>query len=164
MIDNLDQVLQTINSRDDQLTALITTLRQLVAGLAADREPIGHAVSSIGDLTQVTAGFLDDARPSLKADIAALGDLSTQLDAGGPTIEKFLQTAPDKLNTIARAASYGSWFQFYLCSASGTIGVGDIVAAKTIPVFRSDSPRCGPDPAGTGGQAPPLLPVIGSAS
>jgi phospholipid/cholesterol/gamma-HCH transport system substrate-binding protein len=119
-----------------------------VAGLAADRQPIGQAISSIGDLTQVTAGFLDDARPSLKSDIAALGDLSTQLDAGGPTIEKYLRTAPDKLNTIARAASYGSWFQFYLCSASGTIGAGDIVPAQTIPVFHSDSPRCGPDPAG----------------
>ncbi len=159
VIDNLNQVLQTINSRDDQLTALITTLRRLVAGLAADREPIGRAISSIGDLTQVTAGFLDDGRPSLKAEIAPLGDLSTQLDAGGPTIEKFLRTAPGKLNTIARAASYGSWFQFYLCSASGTIGVWDIVPAQTIPVFHSDSPRCGPDPAGSGGQSPPLLPA-----
>jgi phospholipid/cholesterol/gamma-HCH transport system substrate-binding protein len=167
VIDNLDQVLQTINSRDDQLSSLIDTLRRLVAGLAADRQPIGQAISSIGDLTQVTAGFLDDARPSLKSDIAALGDLSTQLDAGGPTIEKFLQTAPGKLNTIARAASYGSWFQFYLCGASGTIGVGNIVPAQTIPVFHSDSPRCGPDPAGTGGQSPPLLPslpVVGGAS
>jgi phospholipid/cholesterol/gamma-HCH transport system substrate-binding protein len=167
VIDNLNQVLGTINARDDQLSALIGTLRQLVSGLAADREPIGQAIASIGDLTQTTAGFLDDARPSLQADIAALGDLSAQLDAGGPTIETFLHTAPDKLNTIARAASYGSWFQFYLCSAGGRIGVGDIVPAQDIPVFRSDSPRCGPDPAGTGGQSPPLppapsnLPVVG---
>ena len=159
VIDNLDVVLGTINSRDDQLSALIVTLRRLVSGLAADREPIGRAIASIGDLTQVTAGFLDDARPALKADIAALSDLSTQLDAGGPTIEKFLHTAPGKLNTIARAASYGSWLQFYLCSAGGRIGVGDLVPAQDIPVFRSSSPRCGPDPAGTGGQSPPLLPA-----
>ena len=159
VIDNLNQVLGTVNARDDQLSALIVTLRRLVSGLAADREPIGQAVASIGDLTQTTAGFLDDARPGLKADIAALGDLSTNLDAGGPTIENFLHTAPDKLNTIARAASYGSWFQFYLCSAGGRIGVGDVVPAQDIPVFRSDSPRCGPDPAATGGQRPPLLPA-----
>ena len=159
VIDNLNQVLGTVNARDDQLSALIVTLRQLVSGLAADREPIGQAIASIGDLTQTTAGFLDDARPGLKADIAALGDLSTQLDAGGPTIENFLHTAPDKLNTIARAASYGSWFQFYLCSAGGRIGVGDLVPAQDVPVFRSDSPRCGPEPAATGGQRPPLLPA-----
>lgn len=159
VVDNLNQVLDTVNARDDQLSALIGTLRQLVSGLAADREPIGHAIASIGDLTQTTAGFLDDARPGLKADIAALGDLSTQLDAGGPTIETFLHTAPDKLNTISRAASYGSWFQFYLCSAGGRIGVGDIVPAQDITAFRSSSPRCGPDPAGTDGQSPPLLPA-----
>jgi phospholipid/cholesterol/gamma-HCH transport system substrate-binding protein len=159
VIDNLNAVLGTINARDDQLSALVVTLQRLVSGLAADREPIGHAIAAIGDLTQTTAGFLEDARPSLKADIAALGDLSTQLDAGAPTIETFLHTAPDKLNALARAASYGSWFQFYLCSAGGRIGVGDLVPAQDIPVFRSSSPRCGPDPSGMDGQSPPLLPA-----
>lgn len=160
VVDNLNVVLQTINARDDQLSDLITSLRQLVSGLDADRQPIGQAISSIGDLTQVTAGFLSDARPDLRNDIAALGDLSNQLDAGGPTIAKFLQTAPGKLNTVARAASYGSWFQFYLCSVDGKIGIGGIIPATDIPAFRSDSPRCGPDPAGSGGQGPPLLPGL----
>jgi phospholipid/cholesterol/gamma-HCH transport system substrate-binding protein len=160
VVDNLDQVLQTINARDDELSDLVTSLRQLVSGLNADRQPIGQAISSIGDLTQVTAGLLSDARPDLRSDIAALGDLSNQLDAGGPTIEKYLQTAPGKLNTIARAASYGSWFQFYLCGVDGKIGVGSIVPATDIPAFRSDSPRCGPDPSGTAGQSPPLLPGL----
>jgi phospholipid/cholesterol/gamma-HCH transport system substrate-binding protein len=158
VVDNLNQVLQAVNSRDDELANLVTTLRQLVSGLAADRQPIGAAIASIGDLTQVTAGFLTDARPGLRSDIAALGDLSTQLDAGGPTIEKYLQTAPGKLNTIARAASYGSWFQFYLCGVSGKVGIGDLVPAQEIPAFHSDSPRCGPDPQGAVGQSPPLLP------
>ena len=160
VIDNLNVVLQTINARDDQLSDLITSLRQLVSGLNADRQPIGQAISSIGDLTQVTAGLLSDARPDLRSDIAALGDLSDQLDAGGPTIAKYLQTAPGKLDTIARAASYGSWFQFYLCSVDGKIGIGNIIPATDIPAFRSDSPRCGPDPSGTGGQSPPLLPGL----
>jgi phospholipid/cholesterol/gamma-HCH transport system substrate-binding protein len=160
VVDNLNLVLQTINARDDQLSDLVTSLRQLVSGLAADRQPIGQAISSIGDLTQVTAGFLSDARPDLRSDIGALGDLSNQLDAGGPTIEKYLRTAPGKLSTIARAASYGSWFQFYLCSVDGRIGVGNLVPATNIPAFRSDSPRCGPDPSGTEGQSPPLVPGL----
>lgn len=160
VVDNLTAVLQTVNARDDQLADLITTLRQLVSGLAADRQPIGQAISSIGDLTQVTAGFVDAARPDLRGDIGALGDLSNQLDAGGPTIAKYLQTAPDKLNTIARAASYGSWFQFYLCGVDGKVGVGNLVPATDIPAFRSDSPRCGPNPSGTQGQSPPLVPGL----
>lgn len=160
VVDNLNSVLGTINSRDDQLSDLIVTLRRLVSGLAQDREPIGHAIASVGELTQVTADIAADARPDLKNDIAALGDLSRQLDAGGPTIERFLQVAPGKLNTLARTASYGSWFQFYLCSASGTIGIGDLVPKQTIPVFTSSSPRCSADPQGSGGQSPPLLPSL----
>lgn len=159
VIDNLNSVLDTVNSRDSQLSDLISSLQQLVSGLARDRQPIGQAISSIGELTQVTQGFVSDARPGLRNDIAALGDLSDQLDAGGPTIEKFLRTAPEKLNTVSRAASYGSWFQFYLCGANGSVGVGSIVPAQTVPAFHSDSPRCNtPDPGGVQGEKPPPVP------
>ncbi len=160
VIDNLNSVLDTVNSRDEGLSDLITSLQQLVSGLAQDREPIGRAIASVGDLTQVTGSFLQDARPDLKNDITQLGRLSNQLEIGGPTLENFLQTAPGKLNTISRAASYGSWFQFYLCGASGTIGVGTLIPKVTIPAFQSSSPRCGPDPAGSGGQAPNPIPSL----
>lgn len=162
VIDNLNSVLATVNSHDAQLSDLITSLQQLVSGLAQDRQPIGQAIASIGDLTQVTAGFLDDARAPLKNDIAALGSLSNNLDVARPTLQTFLQNAPGKLNTISRAGSYGSWFQFYLCGVSGSIGIGGLVPAQEIPVFHSDAPRCGADPAGSAGQKPPLLPALPS--
>lgn len=160
VIDNLNGVLDTVNSHDDQLNQLVISLRQLVSGLAQDREPIGNAITSLGDLTETTGGFLREAREPLRQDISALGDLAGQLDQAEPTIERFLQFAPGKLNTISRAASYGSWFQFYLCGASGSIGLGDLLPAVEIPVFKSDSPRCGPDPDGVQGQSPPLVPGV----
>jgi phospholipid/cholesterol/gamma-HCH transport system substrate-binding protein len=158
VIDNLNGVLGTINQHDQQLDELVVSLQQLVSGLSADRQPIGDAITSIGELTDVTGGFLADARPPLKDDIAALGDLSSNLDAAKPTIERFLAFTPYKLNKISRAASYGSWFQFYLCGLSGSIGVGGLVPAQELPVFRSDAPRCGPNPDGVDGQPSPLLP------
>jgi phospholipid/cholesterol/gamma-HCH transport system substrate-binding protein len=160
VIDNLNSVLGEVNARDEQLSDLITSLRQLVSGLAQDRKPIGQAIASVGELTQVTAGFLDDARTPLKEDIAALGDLSDQLDTARPTLQTFLRTAPGKLNAIARAASYGSWFQFYVCGVSGSVGIGGLVPAQELPLFKSDAPRCGPDPNGSGGQTAPLLPAL----
>jgi phospholipid/cholesterol/gamma-HCH transport system substrate-binding protein len=160
VIDNLNAVLATVNARDEQLADLVTSLQQLVSGLAQDREPIGQAIASVGELTQVTASFVDDARTPLKNDIAALGDLSDQLDIARPTLQTYLQTAPGKLNAISRAASYGSWFQFYLCGFSGSVGIGTIVPAQELPVFKSDTPRCNADPSGSGGQSPPLLPAL----
>ena len=117
VIDNLNQVLQTVNC--PRRPALVADRHAATARGGARRRP---AADRAGDLLD-RRPHAGDGRvprptpgPGCKSDIAALGDLSTQLDAGGPTIEKYLQTAPGKLNTIARAASYGSWFQFYLCS------------------------------------------------
>lgn len=159
VIDNLNSVLQTISDHDDQLNDLIVSLRQLVSGLSADRKPIGDAISSLGDLTVSTSGLLEQGRPALKQDIASLGNLTDQLNQGEPTIEHFLQFAPTKLNTLSRASSYGSWFQFYLCGLTGSVGIGGLVPAQELPVFKADSPRCGSDPSGPGGQSPPLLPA-----
>jgi phospholipid/cholesterol/gamma-HCH transport system substrate-binding protein len=146
VIDNLNAVLDTVNARDEELSTLIISLQELVSGLAEDREPIGDAIVSIGELTEVTAGFLGDARPALRADIAALGDLTDNLNANEATVERFLQNWPGKLNTISRAASYGSWFQFYLCGASGSIGFGDVLPAMEIQAYTNPAERCGPDP------------------
>lgn len=150
VIDNLNQVLDTVNARDRQLSDLVVNLQALVSGLAEDREPIGDAIVSVGELTEVTAGFVEEARPDLRADIAALGDLADNLNANEPTVERFLQNWPGKLNTITRAASYGSWFQFYLCGTTGSIGLGEVVPAFEIPVSTNDAERCGPDPDGDG--------------
>ncbi|GAA4547873.1 MCE family protein [Pseudonocardia xishanensis] len=160
VIDNLNAVLDTVNSHDDQLNQLVVSLRKLVSGLARDREPIGQAIASIGDLTETTGGFVGEAREPLRRDIAALGDLAGQLDQAEPVIDDLLKTAPGKLNTISRAASYGSWFQFYLCGASGSIGLGDLLPAVEIPLVKADAPRCGPDPDGVQGQSSPLLPGV----
>lgn len=159
VIDNLNAVLQTVSDNDQQLNDLIVSLRELVSGLAGDRKPIGDAIASLGDLTTTTAGLIDEGRPALKQDIVSLGDLSDQLNQGEPTIERFLQFAPYKLNKLGRAASYGSWFQFYLCGLSGSVGIGGLVPAQELPVFQSDAPRCGADPSGSGGESPPLLPA-----
>jgi phospholipid/cholesterol/gamma-HCH transport system substrate-binding protein len=150
LIDNLTAVLDTVNARDGELAELVVALQQLVSGLAEDREPIGDAIVAVGELTEVTAGFLDEARPPLHDDIVLLGDLAENLDENEATVERFLQNWPGKLNTISRAASYGSWFQFYLCGASGVIGLGDTIPAFQIEAYQNPAQRCGPDPDGDG--------------
>ncbi len=151
VIDNLNAVLETINSHDQELSELISSLRAFVSGLAEDREPIGEAIVSIGELTNVTAGFVDDARPALRDDIGLLGDLSENLNAQDEKLEQTIQNLPVKLETVARAGSHGSWFNFYLCGASGKVGLEPYIPAFEIPVFHSDQDRCGPDPDGGDG-------------
>ena len=160
VITNLNQVLQTVNGNDQGLNELISSLQAAVSGLAQDRRPIGSAIESIGTLTQVTGDFLTDARPPIKDDVRNLGDLATQLDQGRPAVEKFLQYTPFKLNRIGRVGSYGSWFQFYLCGLSGTVGISTPVPGTgqpllppvQLPLYQNQQQRCGSDPSGLGPQ------------
>jgi phospholipid/cholesterol/gamma-HCH transport system substrate-binding protein len=117
LIDNLNSVLRTVSKRSGELAGLVNTLQELVSGLAADRQPIGDAITGIASLTNATAGLLQAARPPLAADITQLGRLATNLDNNSAVVNSFLHTLPVKMNEIARLASYGSWLNLFLCDA-----------------------------------------------
>jgi phospholipid/cholesterol/gamma-HCH transport system substrate-binding protein len=117
VIGNLNSVLHTVSTHSGQLAGLVNTLQHLVSGLAADREPIGSAISAIASLTNATAGLLQVARAPLHTDIAQLGRLATNLDNNSGTVNSFLHTLPVKMNEIARLASYGGWLNFFMCDA-----------------------------------------------
>jgi phospholipid/cholesterol/gamma-HCH transport system substrate-binding protein len=148
VIDNLNTVLDTVNDRTAEVSGLIDQLQQLATGLAGQREPIGDAIGALGELTESTAGLLGAARPAIRDDIAALGALSKNLADHGDTVDRFLAGLPHKLQTINRVASYGGWFNYYLCSASGRVGVSDLGIVVDIPALPlAGTPmveRCGP--------------------
>jgi phospholipid/cholesterol/gamma-HCH transport system substrate-binding protein len=120
VIDNLNTVLTTVNTREAGFNDLVTTLQQLVTGFSADREPIGESVSAIARLTTSTAGLLDDGRQPLKDSITQLGRVSANLAGSSPQLEDFLRRTPQKFEALGRLASYGSWFNLYLCQATVT--------------------------------------------
>ncbi len=120
VIGNLNSVLRTITSRGNALATLVTSLQELVSGLAADRHSVGSAISAIASLTSATAGLLQVARPPLQAGITQLQRLASNLAANSPTVNTFLQDLPAKMADIARIASYGSWLNFFLCDARVT--------------------------------------------
>ncbi|WP_433331945.1 MCE family protein [Spirillospora sp. CA-294931] len=117
VVDNLNDVLSTVNSRGDRLSDLTVTLRRLVSGLAGDRAPIGEAITALDELAASTTDLLRDGREPLKRDIVQLGRLSKNLSDGSPTVDKFLKTLPVKMEAIGRLGSYGSWMNFYMCEA-----------------------------------------------
>ncbi|HEX5407717.1 MAG TPA: MlaD family protein [Pseudonocardiaceae bacterium] len=145
VIDNLNSVLNTVNSRGDELSNMVTTLQQLVSGLAQDRRPIGNAITALSGLTNATANLLQLSRPGLKQSISALGEVSSTLAHNTPLLNTFLHNLPIKYQKIATAASYGSWFNFFLCQATVTgvtvapDGGSGIAPALGIPVTES---RC----------------------
>jgi phospholipid/cholesterol/gamma-HCH transport system substrate-binding protein len=122
-ITNLNTVLGTVDAHDAALKQLIDQLQRFVSGLSADRKTIGASLSNINSLTSQTTDLLMLTRPSIKADVKGLRALATNLNkpSNTATFEKFLSTSPAKIAQITRTATYGSWFNFYMCDFSGTI-------------------------------------------
>jgi phospholipid/cholesterol/gamma-HCH transport system substrate-binding protein len=142
VIDNLNTVLDTLDKRGARFSGLITELRRVVSGLSADRKPIGDSLVNIADLTEATSGLLRDARPPLKDDIAGLGELTGTLNKNENTVEGVLKRLPNKLNALTGTASYGSWFNFYLCDFDGRIVLPKTKQVIT-PDFHVAQARCG---------------------
>lgn len=155
VVKNLNVVLDTVNSRDDQLNSLIINTEALITGLNAERGTIGSALTSLGNLTSATADLLVPVRPNLQGAIAGLNQLTGTLNNRSDEVNEGLANLPIKMEKLGRAASYGSWFQFYLCGIDIIAGPGTADASQlnlpdaiahmpTVnqPIYTNPAPRC----------------------
>jgi len=139
LIDNLNEVLEHIGDRDDQLSDLIVSFRNLVGGLTKDREAILSSLDSISELSVETASLVAGIRPAFVDDIAQLRNVAKLLDDNKSEINRALNVLPIKLTKIGRTATYGSWFNFYLCQFTGRVVVGN----QALPVdYQTNASRC----------------------
>ncbi|MDN5896186.1 MAG: MCE family protein, partial [Nocardioides sp.] len=140
LIGNLNEVLVTVGDRDKQLSGLIVNLRSLVTGLAKDKDAILGSLDSISDLSVETAGLVKGIRKPLVTDVKQLRSFAGNLARNRAELDRALQVLPIKLNKIGRTATYGSWFNFYLCNLTGTVKVGPV---GPIPLsYQTSGDRC----------------------
>jgi phospholipid/cholesterol/gamma-HCH transport system substrate-binding protein len=139
VIDNLNTVVGTVAARDEQLSNLVVSLQEFVSGLSADRDAIFDSLQTIDGLAVSTTDLLTRARAPLASDIQSLGDLSTNLADSGDVLQDFLQLAPTKLDLVTRTAVNGSWFNFYLCAASGVVELPGQATGANIPGNQASS-------------------------
>ena len=139
LIDNLNEVLAHLGSRDDQLNRLITTFRTFVGGLKDDRQAILGSLDQISTLSVETADLVDGIREPFVEDVKQLRAVAENLDRNKSELDRALQVLPIKLEKVGRTAIYGSWFNFYLCQFQGKV----TVAGLTVPVqYNTGSDRC----------------------
>jgi len=140
LIDNLNQVLDHIGDRDDQLTQLIKTFRTFVGGLKNDRNAILGSLDQISQLSVQTADLVSGIRHPFVDDIHQLRSVAGNLDRGKSELDRALQVLPIKLNKVGRTAIYGSWFNFYLCHFQGRVR---LPGGQSLPVdYNTNSDRC----------------------
>jgi phospholipid/cholesterol/gamma-HCH transport system substrate-binding protein len=147
-VENLNSVLATLDERDQQLGQLIGELQRFVSGLSADRKAIGASLTNIADLTEATAGLVREGRPAIRSDIEDLGTVARNLDEDREFVDGVLERLPHKLETVTRTATYGSWFNFYVCDFEGRIRVPANLQGKKLEAYtvnyHSTATRCEP--------------------
>jgi phospholipid/cholesterol/gamma-HCH transport system substrate-binding protein len=121
LLENLDAVLDNVADRDQQLSDLIVNFRTLVAGLKDDRDAILDSFDQISLLADETADLVTGIRPAFIEDVKQLRRLTTNINRNKAELDRALQVMPIKLQKVGRTAIYASWFNFYLCDASGTV-------------------------------------------
>lgn len=140
LIENLNQVLVHIGDRDEQLSRLIVSFRQLVGGLKGDRQAILGSLDDISALSVQTAGLLQGIRKPFVEDIKQLRAFAGNIDKNKAELDRALQVMPIKLEKIGRTATYGSWFNFYLCEFQGRV---KLPAGINVPVsYQTGADRC----------------------
>lgn len=127
VIDNLTDVLQTINNRDTEFQQLVVTLRQLVEGLAADSDAIGSSIESIADLTSAAESVVSQTRPQVTESLTHLKTVTDDLVANEDSLADVITNMPEKTDSLIRQGSFGSWFHFYLCGIDVHSGPGENV-------------------------------------
>jgi phospholipid/cholesterol/gamma-HCH transport system substrate-binding protein len=144
VVNNLLSVLTTVQQRNAGLDETITQLQRLVTGLAGDRNTIAASLSHIDDLASNSASFIKGVRPFLPGDLRALRNLAHNLNTtkdvdgtGNNALAGILEREPAKLNRITRTATYGGYFNFWLCE----LNVAGL-PFKIGPPTQAASPSC----------------------
>ncbi|HEV7193235.1 MAG TPA: MCE family protein [Jatrophihabitantaceae bacterium] len=143
VVDNLSSALTAVGDRDTELSNLILQLQRFISGLAQDRTTIGNSIDGINALATNTSNLLTQIRAPLAKDITDLTALTANLNKNSGEVASFLQLLPNTVGALIRTGSYGSWFNFFLCSVSGDLKLpnGGIIPLNNLAP--PNAARCG---------------------
>lgn len=137
VIDNLNAVLGTVDRRRGALGQLITNLSQLVVGLQHQDKQVIGAAAQIVPLANEASSLLQSSRADLGIDLTRLIVAARGVNKGADTLNQVLARLPQHYALIQDTASFGSFFNFYLC---GVKVITDVTG--TVPITTSGAARC----------------------
>lgn len=115
VIDNLNTVLGSVASQNDQFDKAVTSLSELVAGLEQRKHDITKSVASTDAAAGSIGDLLANARPPLLKVRAELDRAAGLVVADHEYMDNLLNTLPDAYRALGRQGMYGDFFSFYFC-------------------------------------------------
>jgi phospholipid/cholesterol/gamma-HCH transport system substrate-binding protein len=137
VVTNLNSVLGEVATRKDSLGQLVTELSGLVDGLSKQDTQVLDAADRIDRFARSASGMLVRARHDLTPTLQGLSTSARELNKHATTLDQALAALPGHYAHIQDTASYGSFFNFFLCG----IRIQTDAGVQT-PYILSDAARC----------------------
>ena len=115
VITNLNTVLGTLSAQKDQFGAAVTSLSQLVEGLATRGTDISNAVAHSDAAAASVADLLQQLRPAFSNIVAQSDRANSIVVADHDYVDNLIATLPDAYRMLGRQGIYGDFFSDYLC-------------------------------------------------
>jgi phospholipid/cholesterol/gamma-HCH transport system substrate-binding protein len=115
VIINLNVVLGSLGGQTDKLDKAVTSLSELVHGLAARKTDISSSVAYINSAAGTVADLLSQARQPFQKVVRETDRTAGIVVADHDYLDNLLNQLPDKYKALARQGMYGDFFSFYLC-------------------------------------------------
>jgi len=115
VISNLNTVLGSLSAQSTQFDKAVTSLSELVKGLADRKYDISNSVAYVNAAAGTVADLLQQARPPFQQTVHQTDRTAGIVVADHNYVDNILNTLPDKYRVLGRLGLYGDFFSFYLC-------------------------------------------------
>lgn len=115
VVNNLNVVLGSLGGQSDRLDKAVTSLSELVHGLAQRKSDISNAVAYTNAATRSVADLLSQARAPFAEVVHQTDRVASVALADHDYLDNLLNTLPDKYQALVRQGMYGDFFAFYFC-------------------------------------------------
>lgn len=115
VIDNLNVVLGSIGDQSDRFDTAVSSLSELVDGLATRKSDISNALTYTNAAAGSLADLLAQTRQPIQKVVHETDRTAAIAVADHEYLDHLLDTLPDRYRVLARQGMYGDFFSFYLC-------------------------------------------------
>jgi len=143
VINNLNTVLGSLGGQSKQFDKAVTSLSELVEGLANRKTDISNSVAYGNAAAGSIADLLAQARPPLTKVVHEVDRTAGIVVADHDYMDNLLNTLPDAYQVLNRQGLYGDFFSFYLCDAVAKLN-GKGGQPVYVKLVSQNTGRCAP--------------------
>ncbi len=118
VIQNLNDVLGTVDEKSVEFDASVDELQKLVSGLAAGRDPIAGAIPPLASASADLTDMLVNSRRPLQGVLENLRPLATEFDNRKADVNRVLEPLAENYLRLNSLGAYGSYFNYYICTTT----------------------------------------------